>query len=72
MDKDKLFIHTNLTSPSLREDEIKWIHDNQERCSACGHLEIFHNQHCCVFCTVENCLCKDGEIPVRIENKCNH
>lgn len=32
------------------------------RCSACGHLEGFHNEHCCTFCTIEDCECFWGEV----------
>lgn len=39
------------------EDEQRWILENPERCS-CGHLEIFHNGHCCCFCLVEGCECR--------------
>lgn len=43
--------------------EIKWINNNPCRCPACGHLEIFHNDHCCTFCLVDGCECEWGELP---------
>jgi hypothetical protein len=39
-------------------DESRWIENNQDRCGKCGHLEIFHNTHCCFFCMVDGCECE--------------
>lgn len=47
----------------LKEDEVQWINSHPERCEACGHLDIFHNDHCCPFCLVEDCPCEYGLMP---------
>ncbi len=52
------------TLSKLKEDEIAWIGRHPERCKACGHLVIFHNEHCCLFCLVDGCECKWDEMPV--------
>lgn len=46
----------------LKPEEVAWIEnpENQERCEACGHLDIFHNYHCCHFCKVDGCTCEFG------------
>lgn len=31
------------------------------RCKNCGHLSVLHNGHCCSFCTVEDCECKESQ-----------
>ena len=31
-------------------------------CDACGHLDAFHNRHCCEFCMVPDCKCWWGRI----------
>ena len=47
----------------LKEDELEYIEKNMlERCEACGHLKIFHVDHCCVFCTIPDCTCRWGEL----------
>ena len=45
------------------QEELEYIEDNPERCEACGHLEIFHNYHCCTFCKVDGCKCEWDELP---------
>jgi len=47
----------------LRLDEADYLTDNQERCKACGHLEILHCTHCCCFCEVPGCKCEWGKMP---------
>jgi hypothetical protein len=43
----------------LSPDEVVWIKDSPERCPKCSHLKIFHNQHCCSFCILPDCECKE-------------
>lgn len=45
----------------LKPEEMKRLEES-ERCTACGHLEALHNQHCCTFCEIEGCPCKWGSI----------
>ncbi len=65
-----------MTTPlGLYKDEEQWIATalageledawKNGRCGGCGHLNIFHNQHCCIFCTVEDCSCQDGNLSTR-------
>jgi hypothetical protein len=42
----------------LRDDERKMLVESH-RCGGCGHLAALHNQHCCVFCEVDDCPCED-------------
>jgi len=42
----------------LTEKEKKLLEES-ESCKTCGHLECFHNYHCCSFCQVEGCDCED-------------
>lgn len=46
----------------MTDREKEWIEDNPDTCEGCGHLEIFHNSHCCEFCMVGGCNCSWGEI----------
>lgn len=54
---------------NLKNDEIKWIEEHPERCQTCGHLAIFHNEHCCVFCLIPGCKCKNLETIEEEENE---
>ena len=46
---------------NLLPEEEKYLSESK-RCDACGHLDVFHNDHCCSFCNVPQCLCKWGII----------
>ena len=50
----------------LRPEEIEYLENGTEhtngRCTACGHLEVLHNFHCCEFCRIPGCACEWGEL----------
>lgn len=48
---------TPVETPLFTPEEQAWVEANPERCGRCGHLYIFHNFHCCTFCTVDDCEC---------------
>jgi hypothetical protein len=50
----------------LLPDEEKHLEES-ERCTACGHLWVFHNHHCCEFCTIDDCKCEWGRMPDEVE-----
>jgi len=42
----------------LTDDEIEFLSDGR-RCETCGHLWVLHNGHCCAFCMVGDCECRE-------------
>lgn len=48
----------------FKPDELQLLERQSRRCLKCGHMEVFHNKHCCMFCNVENCECEwDADFP---------
>jgi predicted Zn-ribbon and HTH transcriptional regulator len=49
---------SNYSTPDLREDELRLVAAESKRCKTCGHMQVFHNEHCCMFCKVPDCKCE--------------
>jgi hypothetical protein len=52
--------------PFLMECEERYLRNiptDGRRCHACGHLQVFHNDHCCQFCLIPECPCEWGRMP---------
>lgn len=50
---------------NLTPEEQAWIETNPERCTACGHLDIFHSQEADfgdIECNVDFCACVNHQI----------
>lgn len=54
----------------MKEEEQKYVDSCKKQCTNCGHLEIFHNQHCCLFCKIPDCKCEwEGDFVERTDGK---
>jgi len=58
-----------VTTPLLQKGEAQWIAENQKRCKACGHLDIFHHEGSGHYgdeadvCMVGDCPCRNTAMP---------
>lgn len=44
---------------NLKPEEVAHISAGDDKeCVKCGHLTIFHNDHCCTYCTIDDCDCE--------------
>lgn len=43
----------------MMTDEEREYLKGARPCDHCGHLDILHQHHCCSFCTVPGCDCKN-------------
>lgn len=59
MSAERLIDALALVRAGLTEDEVRTLADS-EQCDDCGHLMAMHNFHCCFFCKVDGCKCRDA------------
>jgi hypothetical protein len=60
--KRRPLLSLQIAELDLLQEEVDYL-AGSKRCKTCNHLECLHNDHCCPFWVVANCLCQWDKMP---------